>query len=169
MCSGFSTSRKFQWSHLWLCQSDSMSWSKAAVHVCVLVEGEQGTLVYRQRLHPTCANSRAFPTHSLTISLTAAKAGIMTMAKVCQVTCLRLVERQVPTRKGHFRVGGNVKQSDAWRQTETLSGEAEKSKRPESVDAFVMVMIMQWHFEEAPPLHSLLGCCEAADCRWWLL
>lgn len=87
----------------------------------------------------------------------------MTMAEVCQVTCLRLVERQVPTRKGHFRVGGNVKQSEARRQRETLNGEAEKSKHLESVDTFVRMMITQWHFKEAPPLRRLLGYCEAAQ------
>lgn len=75
---------------------------------------------------------------------------------MCQVTCLRLVERQVPTRKGHSRVGGNVKQSDARCQGEPLNGKAEKSKRPGSVDTFVMVMITQWHFKEAPSLHWLL-------------
>lgn len=84
------------------------------------------------------------------------------MAGVCQVAYLRLVERQVPTRKGHFNVGGNGKQSDARRQRETLNGEAEKSKRLERVHTFVMVMMTQLHFKEAPPLHCLLGYCEAA-------
>lgn len=63
--------------------------------------------------------------------------------EVCQVTCLRLVERQVPNRRGQFCVGGNVKQSDPQRQREPLNGEAEKSQRLQSVDTFVMVMIMQ--------------------------
>lgn len=78
-----------------------------------------------------------FPTRSLTTSLSAAKAGIMTTAEVCQVTCLRLVEYQVPTRMGPLRVGGNVKQSEARRQREPRNGEAEKSKCLKSVDTLV--------------------------------
>lgn len=63
--------------------------------------------------------------------------------EVCQVTCLRLVECQIPNRRGQFCVGGNVKQSDPQLQREPLNGQAEKSQRLQSVDTFVMVMIMQ--------------------------